>query len=110
MTAKKTLKIVYIGDDHHNQFEVHDNKPESRKNPVDGTSAHAVAPSSYDRTAINYEITQEDIDIYPELEKVAMAGDIVDEREFNAFVGVEDKELVDIDDKDNKTDEELAQS
>ncbi len=107
--GKGSLKVVYMGSDHHNQWEVTDDKPESRKNPVDGTDGQAVAPSSYDRTAINKVIGPEDLEDYPELKGKVAVGDFVDEREFNEFVGKENKEHPMIDPEFDKTDEELNQ-
>lgn len=101
--GKVSLKVVYIHDTDKNQFEVTDNNPESR------VGATAVAPSSYDRTAINHKITQEDIDSYPELADHVLPGDIVDERYLNVFIGKDDGSALPLDDEDNKTDEELNQ-
>lgn len=104
-----TLKVVYMGGEHHNQWEPKDATPEARKNPVDGSVGQPVAPSSYDRTAVNKTITQEDIDDYPELKDVVAVGDFVDERDFNDFVGKENKDHPQIDPEFDKTDEELNQ-
>lgn len=114
------IKVVYIDPDNHNQYEVTDGEADSRKVPGTDRTGTAVAPSSYDRTAINKEISPEDLEDHPELKDRLAVGDIIDQREFNRAIGVEeDAENTDPRDRDDKlpidpeinnTDEELNQS
>lgn len=118
-TNHTPIKVVYVDPENHNQFDVTDSKPESRNVPGTDRKAHAVAPSSYDRTAVNFDVTQDFLDDHPEFKDTLAVGDIVDHREINAALGVEkDNEDPDpkdrddklpVDDDINKTDEELNQ-
>ncbi len=69
-------------------YEVADSRLESRHAVGTDRIGIPVAPSHYDRDAVNFDIDEQILDANPSLKPFLMAGDIADKREIDAFLAI----------------------